>query len=108
MTKEIKPKYKFVEEEGAEDITPIKIKIDMTMEVTERLTYYYALADCMKMEKAVEDKKAEIEGIESMIKAYKEEIELIEEALDVTEEDRVWNIALHEKLKAEEAATTEE
>lgn len=96
------PTYKFVEEEGVSDIAPIKRKIAKTMEVTEMFTYYDALAYCMKMEKRVEDLKAEISGLESMIKAYHDEIEIIEKELGVTEIDRVWNLELHEKLVAEE------
>lgn len=98
------PKYEYVIEDGIEDITPIKRKIAKTMEITETFTYYDALAYCMKMEKAVEDKKAEIEGLESMIKAYRDEIEIIEKELGVTEMEREWNIELQKKLQAEEAS----
>lgn len=97
------PKYEYVIEDGIEDITPIKRKIAKTMEITETFTYYDALAYCMKMEKAVEDKKAEIEGLESMIKAYRDEIEIIEKELGVTEMEREWNIELQKKLQEEEA-----
>lgn len=95
------PVYAWVEEEGVNDIPPIRRKITKTMEVTESFNYYDTLAYVMKMEKAVADKKAEIDGMESMIKAYKEELELIESKLGVTEEERVWNLELHEKLKKE-------
>ncbi len=104
MTKEIKPKYVFVEEEGQEDVQPSKRKIAKTMEVTETFTYYDALAYCMKMEKAVADKLAEVEGLNSMIKAYKEEIELIEEALGVTKLDENYHADLQAKLIEEENA----
>ena len=96
------PKYTWVEEEGMDDIPPSKRKIAKTMEITETFNYYDALQYCMKMEKAVTDKKAEIEGLESMIKAYKEEIELIERELAVTKMDEEWNVNLHNKLVAEE------
>lgn len=99
-----KPVYKFVEEEGVEDITPIRRKIAKTMEVTENFNYYDTLAYVAKMEKAVKEKEAEIEGLNSMIKAYKEEIELIEQELGIVELEEKWNLDLHEKLKAEEAA----
>lgn len=100
--KKIIPTYKWVEEEGVNDITPIRRKIAKTMEVTETFTYYDALAYCMKMEKAVEDKKAEIAGLESMIKAYKDEIELIEQSLGVTKVEETWNQDLQTKLQREE------
>lgn len=103
-----KPVYKFIEEEGVNDITPVKRKIAKTMEVTENFTFYDVLAYTMKMEKAIKDKEAELEGLKSMLKAYQDEIELIERELDVTEEDKKWNIELHEKLKAEEESKVEE
>lgn len=96
------PKYEWVEEEGVNDITPIKRKINKTMEITETFNYYDCLAYCMKMEKAVEDKKVEIEGLESMIKAYRDEIELIEKELNVTKIEEEWNKELHERLVEEE------
>lgn len=105
--KKIVPVYSFVEEEGVEEVTPIRRKIAKTMEITEHFTYYDALSYCMKMEKAVEDKKAEIEGIESMIKAYKDEIAVIEEQLGITEKEKEWNLELQKKLQAEEAAKLE-
>lgn len=102
------PKYEFVVEEGVEDVAPIRRKINKTMEVTESFNYYDTLAYVMKMEKAVADKEAEIEGMKSMIKAYKDEIELIEEKLGLTEMERVWNLELHEKLVAETKEKEEE
>jgi len=101
--KKVIPTYEWVKEEGeTEEVTPIRRKIAKKMEVTETFTYYDALAYCMKMEKAVEDKKGEIEALESVIKAYREEIELIEQALGVTKMEEEWNVELHEKLKKEE------
>jgi hypothetical protein len=95
------PRYEWVEEEGMDDVTPSKRKIAKTMEITETFNFYDTLKYVMKMEKAVEDKKAEIAGMESMIKAYRDEIELIEKNMAVTKMDEEWNLALHEKLKAE-------
>lgn len=97
----IPPKYEWAEEDGAEFIAPVKRKINKTMEITESFTYYDALKYCMRMEKEVENKKAEISGLESMIKAYKDEIELIERELDVTTIEETFQRALHEKLKEE-------
>lgn len=71
------------------------------MPITESFTYYDALAYVMKMEKARDDKKAEIHGLEEMIKAYRDELEIIEKALNVDEIDKKWNLELHKKLKAE-------
>lgn len=105
MNEEIKPEYKFVEEEG--DIAPVRRKIAKTMKVTENFCYYDVLAYIMKMEKTIEDKKAEITGLEAMAKAYRNEIELIEQVLDVTKIEEKYQLDLHEKLKAEEAMKEE-
>lgn len=100
--KEIVPVYKFVEEEGAENTTPIRRKIAKTMEITETFTFYDALAYCMKMEKAIKDKEAEIEGLQHMVDAYRKEIVEIEKQLAVEDMEKEYNLELHEKLKAEE------
>lgn len=75
------PKYKFANE--SEEVTPIKRTIAKTMEVTENFTVYDAIAYVAKMNKAVADKEAEIEGLKSMIKAYEDELQLIENELGV-------------------------
>lgn len=101
--KKIVPKYEYVEEEGSNEVAPIRRKIAKTMEITETFTFYDALAYCMKMEKAIEDKKAEIAGLQSMVDAYREEIVLIEEQLGVESMESAYQLELHEKLKQEEA-----
>ncbi len=107
IKKVIVPKYAFIEEEGVNDITPIRRKIGKTMEVTETFTYYDVIAYVEKMKKAVEDKEAEIAGMKTMIKAYEKEVELIEKMLKVTKIEKDWNLALHKKLKEEEKAKKE-
>lgn len=82
MTDKIIPTYKFKEVEG-EVLTPIKRTIQKTMEVTEEFNVFEALQYRAKLIKAIADKNAEIEGLESMVKAYDEEIALIEESLGV-------------------------
>lgn len=82
MTDKIIPTYKFKEVEG-EVGTPIKRTIQKTMEVTEEFNIFDALQYRAKLIKAIADKNAEIDGLESMVKAYDEEITLIEEALGV-------------------------
>lgn len=82
MTDKIIPTYKFKEVEG-EVGTPIKRTIQKTMEVTEEFNVFEALQYRAKLVKAIADKNAEIEGLESMVKAYDEEIALIEESLGV-------------------------
>ena len=82
MTDKIIPTYKFKEVEG-EVVTPIKRTIQKTMEVTEEFNVFEALQYRAKIVKAIEDKQAEISGLESMVKAYDEEIALIEDSLGV-------------------------
>jgi len=82
MTDKIIPTYKFKEVEG-EVLTPIKRTIQKTMEVTEEFNIFDALQYRAKLLKAIADKNAEIDGLQSMVKAYDEEIAIIEEALGV-------------------------
>lgn len=83
MTEEkIIPTYKFKEVEG-EVLTPIKRTIQKTMEVTEEFNIFEALQYRAKLLKAIADKQAEIDGLNTMVKAYDEEIAIIEEALGV-------------------------
>lgn len=98
----IRPKYAWVEQKEGEEVTPIRRQISKTMEVTETFTYYEALAYVMKMEKAVADKKAEIDGLESMIKAYRDELSIIEDELEVERLDKEYNLELQAKLQEEE------
>ena len=82
MTDKIIPVYKFKEVEG-EVLTPIRRTIQKTMEVTEEFNVFEALQYRAKLVKAIADKQAEIDGLQSMVKAYDEEIAIIEEALGV-------------------------
>lgn len=82
MTDKIIPTYKFKEVEG-EALTPIKRTIQKTMEVTEEFNVFEALQYRAKLVKAIADKQAEIDGLNTMVKAYDEEIAIIEEALGV-------------------------
>lgn len=82
MTDKIIPTYKFKEVEG-ETLTPIKRTIQKTMEVTEEFNVFDALQYRAKLVKAIADKQAEIDGLNTMVKAYDEEIAIIEEALGV-------------------------
>lgn len=98
-----RPKYKWTEAvEGEEAVAPIRRQISKTMEVTETFSYYDALAYCMKMEKAVKDKQAEIAGLEAMIKAYRDELEIIEAELKVNEIEKEFQLEVQAKLQEEE------
>lgn len=78
-----KPEYKFIEEEGQEELSPIKRKIAKTMEVTETFNVYDAMSYVGKIDKAIADKQAEIDGLVSMKEAYEKELKLIEDKLGV-------------------------
>lgn len=105
MEKTKRPVYAFTPaKEGTEDIQPSKREMSKTMEVTETFTYYDALAYCMKIEKAIEDKEKEIEGLMSMRDAYRKELTLIEEEFDIVKADEEFHANQQKKLQAEEAA----
>jgi len=97
------PTYKFSEEEGMEELPPVKRQIAKSMEVTEMFTYYDALAYMMRMEKAIEDKKVEIGTLETMVGKYKEELDIIDGQFNINEMEKTFQLELHEKLKKEEA-----
>ena len=78
----IKPVYKFKEVEG-ELGAPIKRVLTKTMEVTDEFNLFDTLAYVAKLKKEVDNKTAEIEGLNSMIKAFEDEIAVIEKTLGV-------------------------
>lgn len=96
--KKIVPKYEFKDVD--ESVTPYKRVVSKTMEVTETFTPYDAMQYVAKMEKAKEQKMAEIESLDVMIKAYKDELEKIEEVLGLKK--------LEEEFIAEEARKVSE
>lgn len=103
MTDEkIVPTYKFVEEEG-EAVSPIKKKIAKTMQVTETFTVFEAIQYVAKMKKAVEEKQAEIDGLNSMIKAYEDELEIIENELSVQAMETDYQKEIAENINTQES-----
>lgn len=98
MTKDKKvPTYKF--EEKDESIAPTLRKISKTMEVTETFDMMSVLSYLAKMDKAIEDKKSELDGLIAMKKAYEEEVSIIEKQLGVMKAD--------EEFKKKEAKENE-
>ena len=77
----------------------LKTNQGITLQKSFALCPYPTIAQSLE---AVADKQAEIDGLNNMIKAYRDEIELIEKELSVTEIEEAFQLALHEKLKAEE------
>lgn len=96
-----KPKYEFaVVPEGVVDpISPIKKSIAKTMVVTENFNLFDVLTYIAKLKKAIEDKDAEKEGLVNMLKAYEDELELIEKELGVQKLEEEY-----QKTVAEEAS----
>jgi len=82
---EIVPVYKFVE--GMEDVSPAERQITKTMEVTESFKMMDVLAYLAKMDKAISDKEAEVEGLKEMKKAYEKEMLIIEKQIKVMKLD---------------------
>lgn len=80
-----KPTYEFAEvpDGTLNPISPIKKQVAKTMVVTENFTIFDVLAYIGKMKKAIDDKRAEIEGLEAMVKAYEDELKVIEDQLGV-------------------------
>jgi hypothetical protein len=103
MSKEklVKPKYQFVEEDGADQITPVKRKIAKTMEVTETFNVFETMEYLAKMEKAIKDKEAEVDGLKKMKEAYQAELDLIESELGVQKLDVEYQREFAEKLSEE-------
>ena len=105
------PTYHWVEEEleeGEEEKSPVHRTIGKTMEVTEEFTYFDALKYKMKLEKTIKDKEAEIETLKTMVKAYEEELNIIEDQFDINQEEAKFQLDKHERLKKEEEAKKEE
>ena len=79
--KKIEPKYEFVTNEGDELVNPYKRTVAKTMEVTENFSPFDAMQYVAKMRKEKENKLAEIQGLEVMIKAYEDELDIINKRL---------------------------
>lgn len=103
--KTIRPIYKFSDAAAEQvDLQPSKRQLSKTMEVTETFTYYDALAYCMKMEKKIADLNAEIDGLQTMVDAYRKELALIDDELGIVKADEEYHKELQKKLQEEEAA----
>lgn len=96
------PVYKFTQKEGEEALAPVRRSISKTMETTETFTMYDVLTYIAKIRKSIDDKKAEITGLEAMLKAYEDEVALIEGQLGVADLD-----AEFQKEKAQEVTDAE-
>lgn len=97
------PKYKLAEKEEEKDLSPVKKTIFKTMEVTETFTLYSVLEYLAKLDKAIGDKKAEMEGLENMKEAYIKELKVIEDQLGIENlEDEYRKAAAEAATKAEE------
>lgn len=101
---EIKPTYAFAEvpEGTINPASPIKKTLSKTMVVTENFTIFDVMTYLAKMEKAIADKEAELDGLRKMKVAYEAELKLIEEALGVQKMEEEY-----QKTLAEEQASTE-
>lgn len=97
----VKPKYEFVVEEGVSDVTPVKRKIAKTMEVTETFNVFETMQYLARMDKAIADKEAEVEGLKKMKEAYQAELDLIESELGVQALDKEYQKEVAERVNPE-------
>lgn len=100
MNEEVKsPVYAFadVPEGVIVPASPIKKQISKKMEVTENFTIYDVMSYLAKMEKAISDKEAELEGLVNMKKAYESELKLIEDVLGVQKLEEEYQKSLAEE-----------
>ena len=99
------PKYEFTDvEEGVEGVSPIRRTISKTMEVTEMFSVFDCLQYLAKMEKAIADKEAEIEGLKNMKEAYEKELKLIEDAIGVQKMEEEYQKELAENIQPDTEA----
>lgn len=105
------PIYAFKEMEVVDEtLNPYKRPVYKTLEITEEFTPFAAMQYIAKMKKEVENKLAEVEGLESMIEAYEEELAFIEEKLGLKELEAEFlkkEAERHEKMKAEVEVNSE-
>lgn len=85
--KEIVPVYELVVDENVE---PLKRKIKKTMEVTEEFTMFDVMQYIAKLDKAIADKKTEIQSLETMREAYMKEIVHVESQTNVNSLEEEW------------------
>lgn len=98
-----KPKYKIAEvPEGViNPAEPIKKTIAKTMETTENFNIFDVLTYIAKLKKAIEDKKSETVSLETMLKAYEDELAVIEEELGIQKKQEAWEKAEAERIQKE-------
>lgn len=95
----IVPKYQLADIESERGLPPVKRTVFKTMEITETFTVYSVFQHLARMEKAIQDKQAEIDGLESMKKAYMYEVAIIEKQLGISDMEDEFA-----RLKVEEVA----
>lgn len=101
MSDQIKPKYTFVEatDGSSTEESIVKKKIAKTMEITEEFSMFDVFSYISKMDKAIRDKTAELDGLKSMKEAYLKEIEEIKAQLGVEDFDSEYAKTLTEDSK---------
>ena len=101
MTEIIKPIYKFVEpKEGEAELTPVKRIIAKTSMVTEHFDIHSTLEYMAKMDKEIESKLAEVEGLKKMKEAFQSELDYIESELGVLKMDEKYQKEIAKKNEA--------
>lgn len=103
------PKYQFAPlKPGEEKLAPVQRQVLKTMEVTENFTVYSVFQHLAKMDKAIADKQAEIDGLVNMKEAYMKEMSVIEDQLGITDLEDEFRILQAEEIRKEEEAKKSE
>ncbi len=97
------PKYKFAPlTEEEKKLPPVQRQVFKTMEITESFTVYSVFQHLAKMDKAIEDKQKEIEGLISMKENYMNEMAVIEKQLGITDLENEFNMIRLKEIQEEE------
>jgi hypothetical protein len=102
------PKYQFAPlTEEDKKLPPIQRQVFKTMEITESFTVYSVFQHLAKMEKAIADKQAEIDGLEEMKKAYMAEMAVIEGQLGIHDLEHEFALVQLAEAEAKKLETNE-
>ena len=101
------PSYEFVEPEAdAPKVSPIKQQIAKIQETASTFTLYDVYKALGQIDKAIDDKRAEIEGHLKTKALFEAELALIEKALGVSDLERQYQVEVAAEIAAAEALKT--
>ena len=83
------PTYKF-SEDNKENLSPLRQKIEKTMEITETFNLYDVYKYVGSIDKHISDKLAEVKSLKKQKQAFLDEIELVEKTLGVSDLEKMY------------------